>query len=189
MLPSAMGTVARVLVVRPSHPVHLVGFSRGNTLRVLVIRNVRGLVCAFARSVLGLSVLLSKSIVIVPASKKSGWATIRRCSASYSTKVTFTLVWEFIHSAGKLAAARNTSTDPGVPRTTPAQVEEDLSVAPVMGSGWCDEWLHNVPLIREQTSSQSSISDHSLLFDATGIPVEEYPAFWYRLTFLYTWYV
>ena len=52
-------------------------------------------------------------------------------------------MWELTHPAGKSAAARNTSPEPGVPCTTPAQLEEDASEAPVVESGRCAESYHD----------------------------------------------
>ena len=83
------------------------------------------------------------------------------------------------HSAGKSAAARNTSPEPGVPCITPAQLGEDASEAPVVESGWCAESYHDAPFIRNRTCNQSFISEHSPLLGATGILGEEYLALWY----------
>ena len=63
--------------------------------------------------------------------------------------VSFTLMWELTHPAGKAAAARNTSPEPGVPRITPAQLVEDASEAPVVETGWCAESYHDAPFIRD----------------------------------------
>ena len=94
-------------------------------------------------------------------------------------------MWELTHPAGKSAAARNTSPEPGVPCTTPAQLEEDAFEAPVVDSGWCAESYHDAPFIRDRTCNQSSISEHSPLLGATGILVEDYLALWCLLIFTY----
>ena len=86
-------------------------------------------------------------------------------------------LWELTHSAVKSAAARNTSPEPGVSCITPAQLEEDASVAPVVESGWCVESYHDAPFIRDWTCNQSSISEHNPLLGISLFGI------------LYIWYV
>ena len=78
-------------------------------------------------------VLLSTSIVMVLAHRKSGREFTERRKNPYNVNVSFTLMWNRTHSAGKYAAARNTSAEPGSLRTTPPEPMKETSVVPEMG--------------------------------------------------------
>lgn len=104
--------------------------------------------------------------MLVLARKNFGHASTRRRSTSYSAKASFTLVCDLTPSAGKSATAQNTSPEPGIPRTTPAQLVEGASVASVLERGRCAASYCKAPFLRERTSSQSPISKGSPLLDS-----------------------
>ena len=73
--------------------------------------------------------------MIVLAHKESGQVSTKRCSTSYSVKVSFILLWDRAYTAGKSAVVRNTSPELGLRVQLPSQLVKDTFVVIVMERG------------------------------------------------------
>ena len=83
--------------------------------------------------------------------RKPGRELTRRRKTSYNANASFTLMWDHAHSAGKPVAARNTSAEPEVLRTTPPEPMKETSIVPEMDRAWCAASYHDAAFRRART--------------------------------------
>ena len=112
---------------------------------------------------------------------ESGREFTRRRNTSYNANVSFTLMGDHTHSAGKTATARNTSAEPEGLRTTTPEPIKETSVGLEMDWAWCAASYHDAPSIHARKCN------HNTILDRNAASCDRVFLCW--VIFLYIWYV
>lgn len=116
---------------------------------------------------------------MVLARRKFGRGSSSSRNTSYSANVSFALIRDRHHSAGKSTATRNTSAEPEGSRTTLSQPVEKAYVVPDMDRAWCAASYEDVLFIHTLTSNHNSISERYPLLAVIEILADNGKPCWY----------